>query len=192
MVSSYGYGVVAGFIAIEGMGVPLPGELVLVTAAAFAAQGDLTILNVVLAAWAGTIVGGTGGYWIGSRGGAIAIQRYGHRFGLTEIRVAKARTFFEQHGAKTVIIARFIAILRMIAGILAGATGMSFGLFTVCNAAGGLIWAATFGALGYVFGQNLPLLEHYLRRGSLGTVVAAAVVIIAFVIWRRRRSDPAP
>ncbi len=174
------------------MGVPLPGELVLVTAAAFAAQGDLTIINVVLAAWAGTIVGGTGGYWIGSRGGAIAIERFGHRFGLTEKRVAKARTFFEQHGAKTVIIARFIAILRMIAGILAGATGMSFGLFTVCNAVGGLIWAATFGALGYLFGQNLPLLEHYLRRGSLGSLIAFAVAVIAFLIWRRRRSAQAP
>ncbi len=173
------------------MGVPLPGELVLIIAAAFAAQGDLTIVSVVLAAWAGTIVGGTGGYWVGRHGGAIAIERFGHRFGLTEKRIAKARVFFEDHGAKTVIIGRFFAILRMIAGILAGATGMSFGLFTVCNAVGGLIWAVTFGALGYVFGQNLPLLEHYLRRGTLGTLIVFVLAVIAILIWRRRRSAPA-
>lgn len=184
--------VVAVFVGIEGMGVPLPGELILITAAAFAAQGDLTIVNVILAAWAGTIVGGTGGYWIGRHGGAIAIERFGHRFGLNEARVAKARVFFEEHGAKTVIIARFFAILRMIAGILAGATGMSFGLFSLCNAVGGLIWAATFGALGYVFGQNLPLLEHYMRRGSMGALVAIVLVVIGIIVWRRRRSVPAP
>lgn len=182
----------AGFVGIEGMGVPLPGELVLVTAAALAAQGDLTIVGVVLASWAGTIIGGTGGYWIGHRGGATAIRRFGHWFGLTEKRVAKARTFFEEHGAKTVIIARFIAILRMIAGILAGATGMSFGLFTVCNAIGGLLWSATFAALGYAFGANLPLLEHYIRKASLGTLVAIVVAVVAIWIWRRRRAARVP
>lgn len=174
------------------MGVPLPGELILITAAAFAAQGDLVIVNVVLAAWAGTIVGGTGGYWIGRHGGAIAIERYGHRFGLNETRVAKARVFFEEHGAKTVIIARFFAILRMIAGILAGATGMSLGLFALCNALGGLIWAVTFGALGYAFGQNLPLLEHYMQRGTLGALVAIVLGLIGIIAWRRWRSAPDP
>lgn len=173
------------------MGVPLPGELVLVTAGAFAAQGEITLLNVILASWLGTILGGTGGYWIGRHGGATAIKRFGHYFGLTDAGLAKARLFFDQHGAKTVIIARFIALLRIIAGILAGATGMSFGLFTVCNALGGLIWSVVFGVLGYLFGQNLPLLEHYMRRGSIGAGIMALVAIAVILIWKRRRSSRA-
>lgn len=183
---------VGSFVAIEGMGVPLPGELVLVMAAAFAGEGNLSLLDVILASWVGTIIGGTGGYWIGNRGGATAIRRFGHHFGLTDARIARARTFFEEHGAKTVILARFVALLRMIAGILAGATGMSFGLFTVCNAIGGLLWSTVFGLLGYLFGENLPLLEHYLRRGSAGLLVLAALAIAAFLIWRYRRSSRAP
>ena len=172
------------------MGVPLPGELVLLTAAAFAAQGALHPVGVVIAAWVGTLIGGTGGYWLGRTGGLALVVRYGPWFGLTKRRVVWARGFFESHGAKTVLVARFVAVLRMIAGILAGVTRMRFVVFSIANAVGGLLWAAAFGALGYVFGRNLPLLEHYLRRFTALALVLTVLVVLA-LIWRWRRQRAA-
>jgi membrane protein DedA with SNARE-associated domain len=175
------------------MGLPLPGEIVLLTAGALAAQGNFAIAGVTAAAWIGTIVGGTGGYWIGSVGGQPFLQRYGRWIGVNSRSEAAARAFFERHGARTIIVARFVAILRMIAGIIAGAAGMRFSVFSICNAVGGLLWSVAFAMLGYYFGHHLPSLEHYLRDGSLGVLVV--LLIAATVAWhyrRRRGATPPP
>lgn len=188
MVHDYGPLAVGIFITLEGMGLPLPGEIVLLTAGALAAQGEFSIVVVGLAAWIGTLAGGTGGYWIGRSGGSAFLRRYGRWFGLTDERERAAQEFFQRHGPGTIIIARFIALLRMIAGIIAGSVGMSFGLFSVCNAIGGLLWSAAFAAIGYFFGTHLKLVEHYMRRGSFALLVV--VVITVALVWtlRNRRS----
>lgn len=167
---------------------PLPGEIVLLTASAVAAEGDLSIVTVVLAAWAGTVAGGTGGYWIGRFGGMALLHRHGRWVGMNPARLATAHAFFEKNGARTVIVARFVAVLRMIVGIVSGAAGMSFTTFEICNAIGGLLWATTFATLGYSFGRELPLLEHYLRGGAF--VLLAVVVVVGVGVWlyRRRQS----
>jgi len=167
------------------MGFPLPGEIVLLTASALAAEGDLSIVTVVLAAWLGTIVGGTGGYWIGRFGGMALLHRHGRWVGMSPERLAATHGFFERNGVRTIIVARFVAILRMIAGIVAGAAGMSFGVFELCNAIGGLLWATTFAALGYSFGRELPRLEHYLRGGAF--TLLAVLLIAGVVVWLYRR-----
>ena len=174
----------AVFITLEGMGFPLPGEIVLLTAGALAAQGHFEIAGVTAAAWIGTIAGGTGGYWIGSVGGQAFLQRYGRWVGVNASSEAAARAFFERHGPRTIIVARFVAILRMIAGIIAGAAGMRFGIFSLCNAIGGLLWSVTFAMLGYYFGRHLPSLEHYLRDGSLGLLVV--LLVGAAIVWKYR------
>ncbi len=193
LVQTDGVVTVAGFIALEGMGFPLPGEIVLLTAGALAARGEFSIVMVTLAAWVGTIIGGTGGYWIGRTGGAAVLRRRGRWLGITEDRERVAREFFQRNGARTIIFARFIALLRVIAGILAGSVAMPFGLFSICNAIGGLMWAAAIAAIGYFFGSHLKLVEHYMRRFSLGLLVA--VVLIGGVVWivrsRRARLDSA-
>lgn len=173
------------------MGFPLPGEIVLLTASALAAQGDLSIVAVVLAAWIGTIVGGTGGYWIGRFGGMALLHRHGGWVGMNPQRLAVAHGFFERNGVKTIIVARFVAILRMIAGIVAGAAGMSFGVFELCNALGGLLWATTFAALGYSFGRELPRLEHYLRGGAFALLGVLVVVGVIVWVYRRRQNTAA-
>lgn len=187
LVATYGYGVVAGMVAIEGLGVPVPGELALLTAAAFAAQGDLTLGGVVVAATCGAIVGGSGGYWVGRSGGLALIRRWGHWVGFTERRLLWAREFFAAHGTKTVVIARFITVLRVVVGVLAGVTHMRFAVFLVANALGGALWAIAFGGLGYVFGRNLDRLEHLIRHGTVGVLAAIVLGIGALVAWRRLR-----
>lgn len=185
LVETYGPAIVTVLVTIEGLGIPVPGELGLVTAAAFAGQGHVSLVAVILASWIGTILGGTGGYWIGRTGGLALVERYGHYLGLTPNRIGHAREFFDSHGAKTIIVARFIAVLRIVAGIFAGVASMRFVLFFLYNAVGGLLWSAAFGGLGYLFGQQLPLLERYLREVAIG-VVAIVLVVGAVIVWRRR------
>jgi len=184
LVQSYGPSIVTGLVTIEGLGLPVPGELGLVTAAAFAGQGHVSLTAVILASWIGTILGGAGGYWVGRTSGLVLVERYGHYLGLTSQRLGHAREFFENHGAKTIIVARFIAVLRVVAGLFAGVASMRFGVFFLFNAIGGLLWSVAFGLLGYECGQRLPLLEHSMREITVGVVIVA--VVVGFVLWRRR------
>lgn len=185
LVARYGYATVAGIITLEGIGLPVPGETILITAAAVAARGELSILGVVLAAFAGVVLGGSGGYWIGRAGGLKLLRRHGKLFHMDAQRLDRAHHYFERHGAWTVFIARFVALLRMLAGVLAGVGCMGFARYSVANAAGGLAWAGVFGALGYEFGTNLPLLERYGARASLVVALLVAIVAGLVILWRR-------
>jgi undecaprenyl-diphosphatase len=185
LVASYGYLVVFVVVGLESLGIPLPGETSLVTAAAFAAQGHLSIVGVVLAAIAGAFLGDNGGYWIGREGGLALVHRHGRVLHLDERKLDRVHAFFAKHGAKTVFIGRFIALLRTWAAFFAGAGRMPYGEFLVYNALGGVVWAVIFGTLGYVFGRNLPTLERYVGQASLALVLLAALVTVILLLWRR-------
>ena len=177
LVAGYGYGFVFMIVALESLGIPLPGETALVTAAALAALGSLDIYGVVAAAAVGAILGDNAGYWIGRKGGLAVVQRYGRIAGLDEARLERMHAFFDRHGAKTVFIGRFVALLRSWAAALAGVARMPYGTFTLYNALGGVVWAAVFGSLGYLFGRNLPRLERYIGQASLAAVLLIALVV---------------
>ena len=147
LVESYGYGVVFLFVAIESLGVPLPGETVLVTAGALAALGHLSIWWVIAIAALGGITGDAAGYWIGRLGGVALIKRYGRVLHFDDAKLERVRAFFSRHGAKTVFLGRFIALLRTWAALLAGTAEMPYGVFTLYNVMGGITWAALFGTL---------------------------------------------
>jgi membrane protein DedA with SNARE-associated domain/membrane-associated phospholipid phosphatase len=183
-VSHYGYVLVALFLFVEGAGVPVPGETALVTAAALAGRGTLSIAGVMIAGLVGTVAGGHVGYWIGLRGGSAFLARYGRWVGLNEARLDKTNRFFQQHGAKTLLLGRFVAFVRSFVGIFAGISRMQMRVFTLYNALGGAVWIATFSILGYVFGRNLPRLVHYIGRVSL--LLATLIAIFAIVVfwWR--------
>jgi membrane protein DedA with SNARE-associated domain len=187
LIESYGYAIVVVLVLAEGVGLPLPGETALITAAAVAAQSHrLSIIGVISASFVGATGGGVGGYWIGKSGGLPFVMRHGHMLGITEERIAKGRKFFTEHGPKAVFFARFIAILRMFAGLVAGVTKMRFGIFLLWNALGALAWSVLFGELGYLFGNNLPRLEHLVGRTSL--IALVVVVLIGIFVWHRRSS----
>lgn len=183
-ISHYGYALVGLFLFIEAVGVPVPGETALVTAAALAGRGTLSIVGVVIAGFVGTVLGGHAGYWIGARGGHAFLVKHGRWVGLTEKRLEKTHDFFQAHGAKTVLLGRFVAVVRSFLGILSGLTELPMRTFASYNAAGGAIWVATFATLGYVFGRNLPRLERYIGRVSLVLALLIAVVAVVFVLWR--------
>jgi len=184
LVASYGYVVLFFLVGLESLGLPLPGETALVTAAAFAALGHLSIYGVVATAVAAAVIGDNGGYWIGRTGGIALVRRYGRFLHLNEAHLERARHFFARHGPPTVFIGRFVALLRTWTAVLAGAARMPYGRFMLYNALGAVCWATAFGALGYVFGRNLPRLEHYIGQASLAGALLVALVVALVLGWR--------
>lgn len=185
LVERYGYLVVFLLVGIESLGVPLPGETVLVTAAALAALGHLDIYAVIAAAVVAAIVGDNGGYWIGREGGIALIRRFGRVLRLNEHRLDQAHAFFERHGAKAVFLGRFVALLRTWAALLAGVGRMHYRTFMLWNALGAVVWASIMGGLGYVFGRNLPRLERYLGQATFAIALLVALVIVLLLLARR-------
>src|SRR5439155_24466189 len=110
LLESFGYVAVFLLVALESLGIPLPVESALVSAAAFSASGRLSLPWLLFVAAAAAIVGDNGGYWNGRKGGFLIIKRYGHVLHIDEAKIERARKFFERHGAKTVFIGRFIAL----------------------------------------------------------------------------------
>jgi len=177
LVASYGYVVLFCLVGLESLGIPLPGETALVTAAALAALGQLSIYAVVTTAVAAAILGDNGGYWIGRKGGIALVRRYGRLIHLNESHLERAHTFFKRHGPKTVFIGRFIALLRTWAAVFAGTGRMPYGTFMLYNALGAVCWSVTFGTLGFVFGRHLPQLEHYIGQASLAGALLVSLVV---------------
>ena len=190
LLHTYTYAGVLSLVMLEALGIPLPGEIALVTAAAYAAVAhNVSVFGVILMAAIGATVGGVLGYWIGIKGGLPLLTRYGRYVGVRESHIDKAHSFFERNGARTILFGRFVAVLRTWASVIAGAACMSFKQFVAYNTLGSVAWAIVFGLLGYYFGHDLPLLERYISRASLGILVALLVGIAFWVILKRRRSS---
>jgi membrane protein DedA with SNARE-associated domain len=187
LLHTYTYVGVLSLVMLEALGIPLPGEIALVTAAAYAAVAhNVSVSGVILMAALGATVGGVVGYWIGIKGGLPLLTRYGRYVGVRKSHIDQAHSFFERNGAKTILFGRFVAVLRTWASVIAGAACMSFKQFVAYNTLGSVAWAIVFGLLGYYFGHDLPLLERYISRASLGILVAVVAGIAIWVILRRR------
>jgi membrane protein DedA with SNARE-associated domain len=191
LLQSYTYPVLLLLVLLESLGVPLPGEIALVTAAAYASSGHISIFVVIALAAFGAIVGGVLGYWIGIKGGLPLVTRYGGYLGVRKSHVDRAHAFFERNGSKTILFGRFVAILRTWAAIVAGAAAMSFTKFVTYNTIGSIVWAIVFGWLGYYFGRDLPLLEKYISRVSFGVLIVGAILIAILIVIKRRKSKAA-
>jgi membrane protein DedA with SNARE-associated domain len=180
------YGVLAVFVVVgvESIGVPVPGETMLIVAALYSGSThNLSIVAIVAAAAAGAIVGDNIGYAVGRHGGWRLLRRHGHRVGLDERRLKLGRYLFLRHGGKVVFFGRFISILRTYAAALAGANHMPFRRFFAFNASGGVIWASIYG-FGYYFAASvLEKLDTPLTIAFIA--IGVATLVGAFVFIRR-------
>lgn len=172
-------------IAVETMGVPVPGETALITAGILASRGKLSIEAVIAVAAVAAILGDNVGFAIGRRYGRRILTAAGpferHRRRVIEV----AEPFFDRHGPKAVFLGRWVSGLRITAAWMAGAGRMRWPTFLAYNAAGGIGWAASIGLLAYVAGDTA---ERIVRTAGIAGL-AAAVVAAAVVWWilRRRR-----
>jgi membrane protein DedA with SNARE-associated domain len=184
LLSDFGLLAVFAFVAIESLGIPLPGETMLVTAAVYAgATGKLSIELVLLCSMAGAIIGDNIGFMIGRKGGLRLLRRYGRYVRIDERRIKLGRYLFLRHGGKVVFFGRFVAVLRALAAVLAGINCMTWKRFLLFNALGGIVWAGAYGLGAYVFGETLASALSSLGL-ALG-IAAAAAVVVGLVVARR-------
>jgi membrane protein DedA with SNARE-associated domain len=184
LVTTHGYWVIALIVGLESMGIPLPGETVLVLAAIYAAADPtLNIWFVVAAAGVGSIMGDNLGYWIGKHYAYALLLRYGRHIGMSVPRIKLGQYLFREHGGIVVFVGRFVALLRILAALLAGVNRMQWRNFLLANAAGAILWAATFGFGGYIFGKFLFQL-HGAVAGAVFAAALAAFFGIGYLIHR--------
>lgn len=178
----YGYLAVAGFVLVEDFGVPVPGETILIAAAVYAGAGQLNVIVVALIAFAAAVVGDNIGYALGRWGGRRLVLRFGRYVLLTEKRLDAAERWFDRHGDKVVVVARFIEGLRQANGWIAGITGMRWARFAVFNAIGAALWVGVWVSVGYVSGSHIDTVYAVIRRYLIYVVIAAAVVLLALLV----------
>jgi len=188
LILSYGLVLLFVLVAIEGAGIPLPGETALIAGAVLASNGHYSIEAVIAVGAAGAIAGDNTGYWLGRLGGRRLLVRIPVLRATSEKVLPRAERFFARHGPKTVFVARFVAILRITAAWMAGISHMRWPVFFAFDAAGGILWATAFGTVAYVFGRAAAdAINHYGLYAVIGIVIAAGIGFIAFRYGIHRR-----
>ena len=180
-INHHGYVAVLLLVMLEDFGIPVPGETVLIAAAFFAGvEGQLNIVLVALAAFVGAVIGDNIGFAIGEYGGHPLLERYGKYVFLTPERIGKAEAFFNRHGGKVVIVARFIEGLRQLNGLLAGLSDMRWLKFILYNAIGAALWVGLWTVVGYLGGSHIQTFLRY----QLYVTIIAVVGLVLFVLYR--------
>lgn len=159
-------GLLAGFF--------LPGDSLLVTAGLLASQGQLNILQLNILLAIAAIAGDSAGYWIGYKAGPKIFNRENSVF-FHKKHVERTRTFFEKYGGKTIILARFVPIVRTFAPTIAGVGCMNYRKFLSFNVVGGILWVVSMTSVGYFLGRTIPNIEKNLH------VVVAIVIVVSFL-----------
>lgn len=183
LIARDGYWAVGVIVALESMGIPVPGEMTLIAAAIYAGTThDLDIGLVIAAAAAGGIMGDNIGFWLGRALGYRLLLRYGRHVGLSERRIKLGQYLFLRHGGKVVFFGRFVPVLRALAAFLAGANRMDWPRFLVFNAAGGMVWASAYGVAAFRLGQEV---ERLAKPVGIALAVAAVIAIVVLLVVLR-------
>jgi membrane-associated protein len=167
-----------------------PGDSLLFTAGLLASQGHLDFPVILIGCFAAAVTGDQVGYVFGARVGPALFRRPDSRIFKQE-NIEKAKVYFERYGAKTILLARFIPIVRTFAPILAGVGDMPYRVFVIYNVLGGLCWAVGVTSLGYILGQSFPHMDKYLLPVIL-VIGFLSVLPILLEIRRSRKQTPKP
>jgi membrane protein DedA with SNARE-associated domain len=179
LIAVHGYTLVAVIVGLESMGLPLPGETTLVTAAIYAGTTHrLSITSIIVAAIVGAIAGDNVGYAVGRRWGYRLLVRYSRLLRMNPRRITLGQFLFARHGGKVVFFGRFIALLRALAAVLAGINRMPWRRFLFFNASGAVVWVTSYGLAGYVLGVQIERVRGPLA--IVGVIVAIAAVVVFF------------
>ncbi len=184
LLATYGYLALFLLIAAESMGIPMPGETMLIAAGVLAGTShSLDIRWVIAIASVAAIAGDNLGYWVGRTGGQRLLARYGRYLRLDERRLALGRWLFARYGGRIVFFGRFVSLLRTWAAFLAGTNAMRWEHFLLYNALGGISWASIYGLLSYFLGSRISELEGPMRILSIAALVAG-LLLVALAIRR--------
>jgi membrane-associated protein len=189
VAETVGYPIVFALIAIETMGIPVPGETALVTAGIVASRGRLEIELVIALAAAAAILGDNIGFAIGRKLGRKLLTAQGPLLHHRRRVIAVGEPFFDRHGPKAVFLGRWVTGLRITAAWMAGVTRMPWPTFLFWNALGGIAWATSIGLLAYFVGHSAETIIHVAGLGGAAAVVIGGVVVWLVLRLRRRRAE---
>ena len=166
----------------------LPGDSLLFTAGLLAAQGKLNIVVIAVGCFIAAVAGDQVGYVFGHRVGPSLFRRPDSRFFKREY-IDKAQSYFDRYGGKTVVLARFMPLVRTFAPIVAGVGGMQYRRFVAFNVLGGLLWACGVTLLGYTLGESIPSIDRYVLP-IIGVIIVLSALPVGVELLRNRRPSP--
>lgn len=169
-------------VFFESLGMPLPGETLIIVASGIAGLGHMNIYAVALTAFVAAVAGDNVGYLIGRTVGRPLIVRHGSRFGISQERLDVVEALVRRRGPLIVAGARFFVVLRQLNGIAAGTIGMHWLTFLLSNAVGAALWVGFWTTIAYHFGRDVPLLKRLWDHLSVVALIAVLGTLLSFAI----------
>jgi membrane protein DedA with SNARE-associated domain/membrane-associated phospholipid phosphatase len=169
------------------VGLVAPGETVVIAAGVIAGQGEIDLIPLIGLVWVCAVLGDTTSFYIGRRLGRRFLERHGPRVKITHERLEQVEGYFDRHGGKTILIGRFIGLVRALAPFIAGASGLTYRRFIPYSVVGTGLWSTVFCVLGYVFWRSFDQVAHYAGQAILGFGLTVGVIVGIVVAYRRRR-----
>ena len=184
LIHQYGPLIVFALVCLESIGLPVPGETVLVSAAIYAGTTHDLNVGIIVAATLGAALGSAIAFWVGQSYGYPLLLRYGPYVGLTEARIKIAQYVLRRRGVLVVLAARFVAVLRSMVGLVAGATRMPVASFMLANFGGAVAWPLMFGLAAFYLGKAI---EEFARPVAITVAIVAGVAIAIMALYLRRK-----
>ncbi len=185
--TSHGYWTLAITLLLENAGIPVPGETVLLFASFLAHEREeLSLGLIILVATLACTAGDNLGYWIGRYGGRRLLERHQRFFHISDRTLSRGEKLFQQYGAVTILFARFVFGMRVIAGPLAGVLAMPWQKFAIYNFLGAACWVTSISSAGYLVGRHWDRLMQIIARVN-GVAIAATALLVLYLWWYRRR-----
>lgn len=187
LIQTFGtIGLIAIIFAESGLlvGFFLPGDSLLFTAGLLASQGKLNMAVILIGCFVAAVAGDQVGYMFGAKVGPALFRRPDSRL-FKQDNVERAEQFFEHHGSKTIVLARFVPIVRTFAPIVAGVSRMRYRTFALFNLLGGFLWTIGVSTLGYALGETVPNIDRYLLP-AVALIILLSLVPV-FVEYRRHK-----
>jgi membrane protein DedA with SNARE-associated domain len=190
----YGYWAVFIGIAVENTGIPLPGETITIVGGFLAGSGELNYWLVLASAISGAVLGDNFGYWIGKIGGWKFLLRAGRIFRIQEAQLELAKDKFSKNAAQAVFLGRFVTLLRIFAGPLAGIAQMPYRQFFIYNLAGAVVWALTIVSLSYFLGKivSLQQIVHWFTQAGAVALLFIIILLIFSLLWEYKQKKLIP
>jgi membrane protein DedA with SNARE-associated domain len=185
-LGTWTYALVGGLAFLETgafVGLVAPGETAVVLGGVVAAQGEVSLPLMLLLVWMAAAAGDLASFVLGRKLGRRFLVSHGPRIGVTAPRLARVEGFFDRHGAKAILVGRFVGIIRAVAPFLAGASGLRLRGFLPWSLLGTLAWASAFTLVGYAFHESFESAAHLVTHALFGAAVVAALALA----WRAHR-----
>jgi len=168
------------------VGLVAPGETIVLSGGVIAGQGTIDLLPLIGIVWTCAVLGDTTSFYIGRRLGRRFLEKHGPRVKITHERLEQVDGYFDRHGGKTILIGRFIGLVRALAPFIAGSSGLPYRRFVPYSIVGCGAWATLFCVLGYVFWRSFDKVQHLVGQALFGFAVTVGVIVAAVSTYRRR------